>query len=246
MFNRRAVIQFLLLSLATLLSLVLFAGCGNKTLIMGTSADYPPYEFKEQSGEIVGFDIDIAQAIAEELGFQLEIQDMDFNSLLPALEAGKVDFVMAGMSPTPERQEIADFTQLYYKAESIVLARKGNILETPEALSGKKIGVQAGSIQAEAAGKIEGVELMEMDKIGEIIQGVKEQTLDAAVIESTVAQQYVQANPDLDFSVNFETDSSGSAIALPKNSSYTDSFNQVLEQMKENGKIEELIQKWFS
>jgi polar amino acid transport system substrate-binding protein len=123
---------------------------------------------------------------------------------------------------------------------------RGANFNLKEDAQGKRVGVQGGSIQADAAKKITGIELVEFDKIGEIIQGVKAKTLDAAIIESTVAESYASANPDLDFTQPFDTGSSGSAIALPKGSPYTESFNQVLTEMQETGKIKELIQKWFS
>ncbi len=215
---------------------------------MGTSADYPPYEFKDSTGgteQIVGFDVDIAKALAESLNFKLEIQDMNFDQLIPALEAKQVDFVMAGMSPTPERQARVDFTNLYYKASSIILVPRGNVLNLPADLNGKNVGVQRGSIQAEAGAKITGVKLVEFDKIGEAIQAVKMKEIHGAIIESTVAESYASANPDLDFTYQFDTGSSGSAIALPKGSKYTQAFNKVLTEMQEKGEIKKLVEKWF-
>lgn len=244
---------FLILSITTFFSVLIFSACSpsstQNTLVMGTSADYPPYEFKDSTGgeeRIIGFDVDIAQYLADSLNFELKIEDMNFDRLIPALENNEVDFVMAGMSPTPERQAKVEFTDLYYQASSIILMPRGANFNLKEDAQGKRVGVQGGSIQADAVKKITGIELVEFDKIGEIIQGVKAKTLDAAIIESTVAESYASANPDLDFTQPFDTGSSGSAIALPKGSPYTESFNQVLTEMQETGKIKELIQKWFS
>lgn len=116
-------------------------------LVLGTSADYAPYEFhKEIDGKdtIVGFDIDIAKAIAEDLGVELEIKDMSFDGLLEALVTGKIDFIIAGMTPTPERAENVDFSNIYYTAVNNILINKENMdkISSLEDLKGKKIGVQ--------------------------------------------------------------------------------------------------------
>ncbi|MBP0013017.1 MAG: transporter substrate-binding domain-containing protein [Roseofilum sp. SBFL] len=249
----KSIKTFLILSITAFFSVLIFSACSqtptSTTLVMGTSADYPPYEFKDSTGgeeRIIGFDVDIAQSLAKSLNFELKIEDMNFDRLIPALENNEVDFVMAGMSPTPERQAKVEFTDLYYQASSIILMPRGANINFKEDVKDKRVGVQGGSIQADAAQKITGIDLVEFDKIGEIIQEVKAKTLEAAVIESTVAERYASANPDLDFTQPFDTESSGSAIALPKGSAYTESFNQVLTEMKETGKIKELIQKWFS
>ncbi|MFC4769067.1 transporter substrate-binding domain-containing protein [Effusibacillus consociatus] len=91
-----------------------------KKIVMATSADFPPYEFRDQSkgqNEIVGFDIDIAKRIAGELGYELKIQDMKFNGLLPALQAGRADFAMAGITPTQDRKQNTDFSMVYYESK---------------------------------------------------------------------------------------------------------------------------------
>ncbi len=241
------------LALTAFFSVVALGACSNTgetvTFVMGTSADYPPYEFIDTSGgqeEIVGFDIDMARAIARELEVELEIQNLDFDNLIPALEAGEVDFVMAGLSPTDERRERVDFTDIYYKGESIILTRKGRQVTDPEALAGQRLGVQAGSIQADAATKqVPQAEIVSMTTIGELVQAVKAGTLAAAVIEATVAQSYVAANPDLDFRTPFDAETQGSAIALPKDSDDLERFNTILKQLQDSGEIERLIQKWF-
>lgn len=121
-------------------------------LVVGTSADYPPYEFHTMANgkdEIVGFDIDIAKEVAKELGVELEVKDMDFDGLLVALQAGKVDMVFAGMTPTDERKENADFSDIYYTATHRFILRSGEegSVKSFDDLKGKKIGVQKGSIQ---------------------------------------------------------------------------------------------------
>ncbi|HCF29759.1 MAG TPA: polar amino acid ABC transporter permease, partial [Cyanobacteria bacterium UBA11049] len=102
---------------------------------MVTSADYPPYEFRDTAtgkDEIIGFDIDIAKRIAEELNFELEIRDTDFNGIIPALQSRRADFAMAGMTPTEERRKNVDFSEIYYEAKNTIVSQKGNNLKNPE------------------------------------------------------------------------------------------------------------------
>ncbi|MEG3901805.1 ABC transporter substrate-binding protein/permease [Microcoleus sp. B4-C5] len=221
----------------------------NKTLTLATSPDYPPYEFKDTAvsgNEIIGFDIDIAKYITKKLGYELKVIGMDFNGLIPALQAGRADFVMAGMTPTAERKKNVDFSDLYYEAQNTIVANKGSNLTKAEDLAGKKVGVQLGSIQQEAVKKMPGVQLAALNRIPDIIQEIKSNRIAAGVIEDTVATGYAAANPDLEFNTIPNTEESGSAIAFPKGSRLVPEFNRVLQQMKASGQIKELATKWFS
>lgn len=222
---------------------------GKKTLTLATSPDYPPYEFKDTAvsgNEIIGFDIDIAKYITKKLGYDLKVVGMDFNGLIPALQAGRADLVMAGMTPTPERKKNVDFSDLYYEAKNTIVAKGGSNLTKPEDLAGKKVGVQLGSIQQEAVKKMAGVQAIPLNKIPDIIQEIKSNRIAAGVIEDTVAAGYAAANPDLEFNTIPNTEESGSAIAFPKGSRLVPEFNRVLKQMKDSGQIQELATKWFS
>ncbi|MBD1878818.1 ABC transporter substrate-binding protein/permease [Coleofasciculus sp. FACHB-T130] len=219
-----------------------------KKFVMVTSADYPPYEFRDTasgSADIVGFDVDIANYIAKELGFQLEIKDTDFSGIIPAVQSGRADFAMAGMTPTAERRKNVDFSDIYYEAKNTIVARKGSNLTTPESLAGKKVGVQLGSTQEKAAKEIKGANLVALNKTGEIIQEVKSNRIDAAIIEDTIAKGFIANNPDLEFNTVPNTGEAGSAIAFAKGSPLVNDFNRVLAEMKQNGEIERLVTKWF-
>ncbi|WP_339383503.1 transporter substrate-binding domain-containing protein [Oculatella sp. LEGE 06141] len=223
-------------------------GSGSQTLVMATSADYPPYEFIETasgSEEIVGFDVDIAKYITEQLGYELQINNVDFNGLIPALQAGRADFVMAGMTPTEERKQNADFSEIYFEAKNTIVAQQGSNLTTTESLSGKQVGVQLGSIQEGEAKEIEGANVVPLNRINEIIQEIKAGRIDAAIVEDTVAKGYVESNPDLEFNPIPNAGESGSAIAFPKGSPLVSEFNTVLQEMKSSGKVEELVTQWF-
>lgn len=223
-------------------------GGAEQKLVMVTSADYPPYEFRDTAtgkNEIIGFDVDIAKYISKELGFELEIRDLDFNGLIPALQSRRADFAMAGMTPTAERRKNVDFSDIYYEAKNTIIAKKGSNLTQPEDLAAKKVGVQLGSTQEKAAKEFKGVNLVALNKTSEIIQEVKASRINAAIIEDTIAKGFIANNPDLEFNTIPNTGEAGSAIAFPKSSNLVENFNSVLHKMKENGEIERLVNKWF-
>lgn len=237
-----------LIILAVLLGVTLvLAGCGGKEegkmLILGTSPDYPPYESVDTTtGEIIGFDIDIAKFIADELGYELKIEGMDFNGLVAALQAGRVDFVMAAMSVDPARD--VDFSDIYFVANNTIVSKEG--YTTLEELSGKKVGVQLGSTQEDVAGQIpDPGEIRPLNRIPDIIQEIKAGRLDAAIIEDAVAANYVSNNEDLQFNVVHTDEEEGYAVALPKGSDLLDDINEALKKLEESGKKDELVKKWF-
>lgn len=224
-----------------------------KTLTMGTSPDYPPYEYKDTasgSSEVIGFDVDIAKHITKELGYNLEIKESDFNGLIPSLQANRVDFVMAGMTPTEERKKNVDFSEIYYEAKNTIVTQKGKNYTKLEDLAGRKVGVQLGSTQEktlkDAAEKIQGITPVTRNRIPELIQEIKAGRIEAAIIEDTVAKGYTQNNTDLVFNtIPNNPGEAGSAIAFPKGSELVDDFNREINEMKQSGELERLARKWF-
>lgn len=224
-----------------------------KVLKMGTSADYRPFEFIEtaKSDEIIGFDVDLAKAIGKKLGYEVQVQDIDFNGLVPALENKQVDFVLAGMTPTPEREKSVDFSDIYYTAKHMIVTKKESGLKTPEDLKGKTVGVQLASIQEGIAedfvkkDKID-MKIEKRNRIPELVQEIMTDRFDAAIIEDTVAKGYLNDNKELVGNiVESGAEDAGSAIAFQKGSELTDKFNAELKKMQENGELEKLIIKWF-
>jgi polar amino acid transport system substrate-binding protein len=220
-----------------------------RKLIMVTSADYPPYEFRKTGSgdEIIGFDVDIAKYITRELGYELEIRDTDFSGIIPALQSGRANFAMAGMTPTPERLKNVDFSEIYYEAKNTIVAKKGANLKTIASLVGKKIGVQLGSTQEKfAKEKIKGAKIVALNKTGDLIQEIKSNRIVAAIIEDAIAKGFIANNPDLEFTtIPNSSEAAGSAIAFPKGSPLVQPFNKVLQQMKQNGEMDALVKKWF-
>ena len=224
---------------------------GKKVLKMATSADYKPFEYIDtaKSDEIIGFDVDLAKAIAGKLGYEVEVMDMDFGGLVTAVKNGQADFVMAGMTPTDERKKNVDFSDIYYTANHMIVTSKKSKIKSAEDLANKTIGVQMGSIQEEKAQELSKTTKMTVenrDKIPELVQEIKSKRFDAAIIEDIVAQGYLDKNDDLTgFILEENAEEIGSAIAFKKGSELRDQFNAELKKMKENGELEELVLKWF-
>ncbi|MFB1080736.1 transporter substrate-binding domain-containing protein [Jeotgalibacillus sp. JSM ZJ347] len=220
-------------------------------LVMGTSADYRPFEYVDTANgdEIIGYDVDLANLIADELGFEFTIQDMEFSGLITALQNEQVDFVLAAMTPTEERKENVEFTDIYYVAQDMIISLDGSDITSPEDLDGKTVGVQLGSIQQEYVdGLAEEMDITveTRNRIPELMQDVINERFDAIIVENTVAEGYLNNNEELSGeTIEVEEQEAGSAIALPLESEWTDQFNEVLADLEESGELEKLAEKWF-
>ena len=218
-------------------------------LVIGTSADYPPYEFHamiDGEDQIKGLDIDIAQAVADDLGVELEIKDMDFDGLLVALQGNKVDMVFAGMTPTDERKENADFSDIYYTATHRFILRSGDeaSVHSFDDLKGKKIGVQKGSIQEGIAqDNFDAADIKSLAKVTDLVLDLKNNKVDAILIEEGVAKINCEKNEGIAMSDFVVTDEDGgSAIALKKGSSdLQEEVNKTISKLKESDKITQFL-----
>lgn len=221
----------------------------NRKLVVGMSADYAPYEFHtiiDGKDQIIGFDVDVANEIASSLGVELEIREMDFGMLLAALQSGKIDMVISGMSPNAEREKSVDFSDVYYKAVQsiLVLDRNKNIYTSLEDLANKKIGVQMGAIQARIAEEqIENANITELTKVDQLITELKSGKIDAVVVEKPVAETILTTNEDLFLTeIPVKYDDGGAAIAVKKGSSdLLDEVNNIIDGLISNGKIDEFV-----
>lgn len=218
-------------------------------LVVGLSADYAPYEFHkviDGKDQIVGFDVEIAKEIAKSLGVELEIKDMEFGSLVGALPANKIDMIISGMTPTEERKQSVDFSDIYYKATQGVLVKSENAdtYSTLEALKGKKLGAQMGSIQADLAKDLtDEANVKQLGTVSTLISELKTNKIDGLVVELPVAETIIQSNPDL--AIVKETivdEEGGSAIAVRKNSpKLLEEVNKALKELQDSGKLEQFI-----
>lgn len=221
------------------------------TLILGTSADYPPYEFHatiDGKDEIIGMDISLAQAIADELGVELQIEDLGFDALLPALEAGSVDMVLAGMSPTPEREKSVSFSKIYYedKPSLVILEENRDLYGSQESLAGQTVGAQTGSIQAEFAEQIEGAETYFLNDINQLIIALQTGKIEAMVLTNSTAQIYQQNRGDLYiYEGDFEGgEVEGNAVAFPLGSDdLVEVADGVIDEALANNQIETWLEE---
>ena len=226
------------------------------TLIVGTSADWPPFEYVDSQGNIVGIDIEIAKRIAQELGVKLEVRDMKFAALIEAVKNGQVDIVLADMTPTAERGKVVDFSIPYYfsKGNAVVtLKGKAASLQKVEDLYGKKIGVQLGTIQEEWANStLSGkAEIISYDRVyPEMVMALQRGDIDAMVLGDTIADAITKKMPDLTVAFYAGGSRIGAAVALPQNA-YDLKYivNKVIEQLLESGEMQQIfnseILKWL-
>ncbi|KPN97659.1 transporter substrate-binding domain-containing protein [Lysinibacillus sp. ZYM-1] len=221
-----------------------------QVLKVGTSADYAPFEYVDaaKGEEIIGFDIDLIKLVGEKIGVDMQVQDMDFNSLVPALQAGKIDVVISGMTPNPDREKVVDFSDKYNETEQVIIVKKDSGIKKEADLAGKKVGVQTASIQEnlgnEIAKKVD-VSVEGRTRIPEIIQDMMSKRLDAGILEGGVAKGYLKTNDQLVAFPVEEQPEDFKAIAVPKGSDLKDKINKALKELAEEGKIQELEEKWL-
>lgn len=222
----------------------------NNTLIVGTEAGFAPYEYME-GNQVVGIDMDIAKAIADAMGKELEIKNMDFEGALSAVEVGKVDFVAAGVSVDEDRLKRMDFSDEYVNSTEVVVVNKeGAALSSLDELDGKIIGVQQGNIADFWVSKVENVEAQEVrryTKFSQAAEDLKNHKIDCIVMDLYPAEELVGANEDLviisDADGNYGTLFEDKyAIAVEKgNTELLNKINEVIKQLKEDGKIDEFV-----
>lgn len=214
------------------------------TLIMGTNATFPPYEYYE-GDEIVGIDVEIAQAIGEKLGMEVTVEDMEFDALIPALASNKVDIVAAGMTVTPERQESVNFTDTYATAAQVIIVKQGSDIASSEDLNGKILGVQMGTTGDSLASGIEGAQVERFNKYFEAIQSVLQGKIDAVIIDSAPAKAFAEKDENLVI-LDEALSSEDYAMAINKdNTELLDKVNAAIAELDEEGTLDEIVNKYI-
>ena len=218
-------------------------------LVVGTCADYPPYDWhlvQDGDDKIIGFDIDIAQAIADELGVELEVKDMDFDGLIPALSTGKIDMIIAGMNPTEERKQSVDFTDVYYtqKDALVIKSEDAKDIRSEDDLKKASLATQKATIQETyLLETFPNAEIQSVPKLNTAILYLVTGKVDAVLMVETVARRYVEENEGLEIAdSDVSSTPNESAIAVAKDSAdFLEEVNDILDEMEDSGKIEELI-----
>lgn len=221
-------------------------------IVMGTSADFPPFEWVIiEGGEAieVGIDIDLARLIAEEIGVDLVIEDTSFDALIPSVSSGRVDMVLAGVTYSEERAEQVDFSDVYYETNSkfVVPIEDAENYSSLEDFADLTIGVQKGTIQE---GLVQDVlpeaEVVSMNKNGDLIEALKSQRIDAVLMDGVVVQEFVNLNSDfivlLD-DIQVEEENEGFAVVTAKdNSELLEVINQVIKDTIESGEMQNIFE----
>ncbi len=247
----KRVVALLLIAICGL-SLVACGGDDAKTLTMATNAEFPPYEYME-GGEIVGIDAEIAQAIAEKLGKELVIENVDFDSLIPGVQTGKYDFVMAGMTVTDERKEQVNFTQTYATGVQVIIVKEDSEITTADDLfkegASNKIGVQLATtgdlyctwdIEDEGLGTVE-----RFNKGADAVMALNSGKVDCVVIDNEPAKVFVENNPGLKIlDTEYITEDYAAAVSKEQ-PELLEQIDKALGELIADGTVANIIQKYI-
>ena len=219
-----------------------------KVLRVGTNPDFKPFEYIGENKQVAGFDIDLMNMIGEEIGYKIEWNTLSFDGLIPALKAGQIDAIIAGMSATEERKKAVDFSDVYYYTQfAYVKLKDNNEITKLDDLKDRKIGAQMATIQDAEAKRLSPKGAVANESIVTLIQELKNKGIEAIVLEDAVASNYVSENPELViFDMKSMDENVGAAIAFDKdkNTELVKKVNDALKKLKENGKYDELLKKY--
>ncbi|MDR1773277.1 MAG: transporter substrate-binding domain-containing protein [Clostridioides sp.] len=223
-------------------------------VIVGLSAEYPPYEFvtmKDGKDEIVGVDIEIAKEIAKDLGVELEITNMDFDGLIGALNADKIDMIISAMSPTEERKETTDFSDIYYASTNAIVVKEGfdGKIETKDDLKNYTVGVQRGSIQEQyVSGELGLTKVKSLVSVTDLSLDLQNSNADLVIVNDNVAKNLVtqfKGLKVLDTTVGAEVQEE-TAVGIKKtdkNKEFLDSINKTIKKLKDADQIAKYLEE---
>ena len=250
--------KFTAFALALVMALGLLVGCGSSNsdnntpagddasdaaktkLVVATSPDFPPFESLE-GGEVVGIEVDILNKIAEKMGMELDIQQMDFDSVIPGVQAGKFDMGMSGITVTDKRKENVDFSSVYFMAAQAIVVADGSSITGKADLEGKKVSVQTGTT-AEEYCMANGYEVLAFTANNDAAAALTSGKVDAWVVDNEVA---LAMAPELGLTVLDEAMTSEPyAFALQKGSDLLAPFNEALDALLSDGTIEQIFQQY--
>lgn len=255
----------LILLVCIALMLGMFTGCGGKDAdetsastkgdiwVVGTSPDYPPFEFVDEDGKYAGFDLDLAEEVAERLGKDLKIEALEFESLIEALKRGKIDAIISCMNPTPERLKEADFTKGYHEVEHGILVKPDGDVEIKELedILNYDFGVQTGTSMDDWAtkmieeGKIQERQLNRYTAADSGVLDVKNKRIAAFLADLPVIQENAKKY-GLEVALECNVaDNANPSIVVKKDSEMLNELNKIIDEMKEDGTLAKLEEKWL-
>lgn len=217
-------------------------------LIIGTDTNYVPFEFlDEETGEYIGFDIDLMDEIAKEIGFTYELKPMDFAGIVPSLQTNQLDMAIAGISMDEEKEQTVDFSLPYYDAGTGILVREDDAIQTIDDLEGKIVATKQGTASYEYATQLEGLkDVVPFPNIDQAYMELQKGSADAVVFDSPSLLYYMNTGGQgrmrmLDDILEGQT----FGIAFPKGSPLKIKVDEALTEIKNNGTYDELHEKWF-
>lgn len=220
-----------------------------ETYTVGTSAGFPPFEYVED-GEIVGFDIDLIRAIGESQGFEVEVKDMSFDSLIAGLKTGNLDIIAAGMTITEEREKAVDFSEPYYSANQSVIVKEESGKDLTVLFGDNDLGVQTGTTgdawvtdNLADKGVLTG-EVKHFDTFVMVLNDLVNENLDGVVLDTPVAERFAEMKPVVIVGEIITGEEYGIAVQ-DGNTALLDKINTGLEEVRESGKMDELLAKYF-
>jgi len=228
----------------------LFAGCGAKNekdeLVMGTAAGFPPYEYVDDDGNVIGIDAEIAKAVADKLDMKLTIKDMDFDSLLTAVQSGSIDVVFAGLTVNEERKQSVNFTQTYATGKQVVIVKETSSIASVDDLEGKKIGVQSGTTGDIYCTDDFGQDAIKQYKEGSLaVAALQQDQVDCVVIDNEPAKTFVANNEGLKI-LETEYVSEDYAAAVSKdNEELLKKIDKAMDELKADGTIDKILAKYI-
>ena len=216
-------------------------------LTMATNATFPPYEMTTDAGEFEGIDIEAAQAIADKLGLELQIDDMEFDAALLSVQQGKADITMAGITVTDERKAVMAFSDSYATGIQSIIVPESSDIASPDDLAGKKIGTQRGTTGYIYCTDDFGEDaVVAYDSGLTAVQALNNGQVDAVVIDNAPAKEYVAANPGLKV---LETSYAEEDYAIGMNKDNTalvEAVNAALEELKADGTLQAIVDKYIT
>lgn len=256
-------IKKLVLGALVLVSVFALAACGSSSnenlqekvvkkgkLVVAISPDYAPFEFKalvNGKDTIVGADVELAKAIAEEIGVKLELSSMSFDNVLSSLQTGKADMAISGLSATKERKNAYDFSDPYYETENAILVKSSNLdkFASIDSLANQKVAVQKGTIEEGLAkDQLKDSKIVSLTAMGEAINELKSGQVQAVDLEKPVAEGYLSQNSDIalaGFALK-TSDGDAKAVAMPKGSGkMVKTVNKVIKKLAKDDKYKQYI-----
>ena len=240
-----------ILKVILLISLLAVLSCGKEesdVLYVGTNAEYPPFEYLDENGNVVGFDIDLMNEISKIIGKKIEIKDMTFDGLIPALEAKTIDILIAGITATDSRKKVINFSNPYFESQQAIIVKEdNNIITNFDSLNNTyTVGVVLGYVGDVALTESKKVDKIErFNRTADTIVALQNGKIDAAIMDYPIAVGYIKNNDGLKA---IKTDLSIQELCIgfrKEDTKLLEDVNKALATLKENGKYDELVKKYF-